>query len=264
MTLAPSRLDDLEAPLQPLREILLKHPVYGHLGSLEDLHVFMEHHIYAVWDFMSLLKALQARLTGLSIPWVPSPWPFACRMINEIVLGEESDEDGAGGFASHFELYRRAMAECGADLGSIDRFIAQLHEGASVREALVGASAPAGVRPFVEQTFAVIESGDLSALAAAFTFGREDLLPSVFQRIVDQLNEEHAGKLSLFKFYLARHIELDGDEHGPLARRLLEVICGEDEARWESATRAAVASLEARRDLWDAIHGQLKACRAAS
>ena len=82
--------------------------------------------MFAVWDFMSLLKAIQRELCGVGVPWVPSPNLQATRLVNEIVLGEESDEDGEGGYASHFVLYRRAMQRCGAnvqvDVGLLDEF----------------------------------------------------------------------------------------------------------------------------------------------
>ena len=106
---------------------------------------------------------------------------------------------------------------------------------------------------FVRQTFNVIDGGNLCAIASAFTFGREDLLPAVFQRIVDELNVEASGGLEDFKYYLERHIGLDGQEHGPMANRLLLSLCGSDESRWRVAEQAAADCLEARRGLWDGI-----------
>ena len=44
---------------------------------------------------------------------------------------------------------------------------------------------PEAAHQFVQQTFRIIETRNLREVAAAFTFGREDLLPDVFQRIVD-------------------------------------------------------------------------------
>src|SRR5262245_17345533 len=108
------RIEKIKLRLAPLRESLLNHPVYARLDRVEALRVFMQHHVFAVWDFMSLLKTLQQRLTCTQTPWVPPTNHVGCRLINEIVLGEESDEDGQGKFASHFELYLRSMQQCGA------------------------------------------------------------------------------------------------------------------------------------------------------
>ena len=170
------------------------------------------------------------------------------------MLAEESDEDGQGGFASHFELYHRAMTRCGANTAAIDGFLGELRRGKTVSTALESPGVPEPARRFVRQTFDVIDGGNLCAIASAFTFGREDLLPAVFQRIVDELNVEAGGRLEEFKYYLDRHIGLDGEEHGPMANRLLLSLCGSDESRWQAAEQAAVDCLEARRELWDGIY----------
>jgi len=247
------RLQEIEQRLAPFRTALLNHPIYQEIDRLDALRLFMAHHVFAVWDFMSLLKALQRRLCCVEIPWLPVADPASSRLMNEIVLAEESDDDGQGGFLSHFELYRRAMARCGADTVLIDGFLDDLRKGTSVFAALESPGVPACVRPFVRQTFDIIQSGDVCAIAAAFTFGRESLLPSIFQRIVDELNLETNGSLAEFKYYLDRHIGLDGDEHGPMANRLLQLLCGSDESNWRLAQKTAIDSLKSRNELWDGI-----------
>lgn len=234
------------------RQRLLRHEVYERLKSIAALRCFMEHHVFAVFDFMSLLKALQQRLTSVTVPWVPVAQATGARLINEIVLGEESDADGLGGFTSHFELYRQAMREIGARTAVIDRFVDDLRSGQPVAAALQRPEIPASVRAFVTSTFQVIDSNDLIALTANFTFGREDLLPDVFHQIVHELDQS-AGSLTQFKYYLQRHIDLDGDHHGPLAHRLLTTLCSNQPQAWETATQASLAALEARHQLWDCI-----------
>jgi hypothetical protein len=253
-----NRVRRIQESLTPLRAALLGHPVYGEIDRLGALRTFMEHHAFAVWDFMSLLKALQRRLCCVEVPWLPAADPTASRLINEIVLAEESDEDGAGGFASHFELYRRAMARSGASTAGIDGFLDELRRGLPVPTALESPGVPEPARRFVRQTFRLIGAGNLCAMASAFTFGREDLLPAVFQRLVDELNAEVDGRLEEFRYYLDRHIGLDGDEHGPMANRLLLSLCGSDELRWQAAEHAAVDCLEARRALWDGIYEAIR------
>jgi Protein of unknown function (DUF3050) len=248
-----NQLQHIQERLTPLKAALLNHPIYREIDRLDSLRLFMEHHAFAVWDFMSLLKTLQRLLCCVEIPWLPAVAPLGSRLVNEIVLTEESDNDGQGGFASHFELYRRAMTRCGANTAPIDGFLGELRQGKPVSAALESPAVPESARQFVRLTFDMIEGGNLCAIASAFTFGREDLLPAVFQRIVDELNVAAGGGLEDFKYYLDRHIGLDGAEHGPMAHRLLLSLCGPDESGWQVAEQAAVDCLEARRALWDGI-----------
>lgn len=255
--------DEIATELQPARAALLEHPVYEVLDDLAALRVFLEHHVYAVWDFMSLLKALQRRICCVDLPWLPPRDSVSARLINEIVLAEETDEIAPGEYDSHFGMYLAAMREAGAETGPIESLLSELRAGRDVSTALVQARCPVAARQFVEQTFRVIATGDLPAIAAAFTFGREDLLPGLFQQLVERVNRDASGRLTTFVRYLERHIELDGDEHGPLARRLVESLCGDDPAKWDAARTAARAALDARLDLWDAIERAIPTAAAA-
>jgi len=248
-----SRFEQIQQRIEPLRQELLQHPVYSHINNLEALHTFMEHHIFCVWDFMSLLKALQQRMSCVEVPWVPAEFQLGVRLVNDIVMAEESDEDGHGGYASHYHLYHRAMTNSGASTKAIDQFIERLKTDNGLSEALHTSETPKAVQRFVRKTFDVIESGDLCAIASAFTFGREDLLPDVFQRIVDEFNVQTSGGLDEFIYYLHRHIELDSESHGPMAEKLLNHLCGDVETNWQRAEEAAVRALESRLDLWNAI-----------
>jgi Protein of unknown function (DUF3050) len=252
-------LTQLQSRIAPLRQRLLEHPLYEDLEQPTALRRFMQHHVFAVWDFMSLLKALQQRICSVTVPWLPSEIPQGARLVNEIVLAEESDQDGQGGFASHFELYHRAMRRFGADTSDIDRFLVRLRGGDSLPDAITRAELSEPVTRFVSHTFSVIDRGEACQIAAAFTFGREDLLPDVFQRIVDRLDLIAQGGLHDFQFYLKRHIELDGNEHGAMAVRLVSGLCGSDPAQWQAAGDTAVACLAARLQFWDAIHAAIGA-----
>jgi hypothetical protein len=246
-------LDQIQAAIAPLRESLLEHPLYREIGSPPAMRIFMEHHVFAVWDFMSLLKALQRRLCCVSVPWIPNENALGSRFINEIVLGEESDVDGHGGYGSHFDLYHKSMTRFGAATHKIDRLVGLLRTGCSLGQALELAEVGPAVQHFIGHTFEVIASNDLCRMASAFTFGREDLLPDVFQKIVDEIDRETAGGLADFKYYLLRHVELDGDEHGPMATRLVADLCGNDPSKWDIARQAAVSALQARLAFWDGI-----------
>lgn len=243
----------LAAAISAERSALLQHRLYGQLRTLEHLAVFMEYHVFAVWDFMSLLKALQVRLTCTGVPWLARGNAQVRRLVNEIVLGEESDALPGGGAASHFELYLQAMREAGADTARVEHFIGLLESGESVAKALEQTGVPAAVGAFVRHTFAVIERGRPHEIAAAFTYGREDLIPEMFTQLVHGLERQFPGKLASLRYYLDRHIELDGDEHGKMGRQMVDLLCEGDPCSEQEAIEAAVAALECRILLWNDI-----------
>ena len=247
----PPRVRQLLANIEDAREALVTHPVYARVDSVESMHTFMAYHIWAVWDFMCLLKGLQTNLTCVQVPWYPQGDRTLRRLINEIVVAEETDEDGQGGYAAHFELYLEAMEQCGADAAPTQRFIDALRHGLGVRSALDISMAPAGARAFSLDTCAIIDSGSLPAIAAAFTFGREDVVPLMFQEILDQVQQCDLTRYDRFIYYLDRHIAVDADEHGPMAFEMVDRICGDDPARWASAEAAARRHIESRIRLWD-------------
>jgi hypothetical protein len=249
--------DDVSAALQPLRQRLINHSVFQAIGTLEDLQVFMEHHVFAVWDFMALLKALQQRLTCVAFPWLPTEEVRSRRLINEIVLEEESDEFEPGVYGSHFEFYHQAMHQCGANTESIDRFIALLRRGQSVHEALTEAGVPVSVIQFVKATWSVLESESPYRMAAAFTFGREDLIPDMFRSIIANLEGRWPHRLSIFRRYLERHVHLDEEHHSPMAIRMLRSLCQDDVTRWKEVEETAKFALSARLALWNGVHRQL-------
>jgi hypothetical protein len=250
---AKNRIDEVRSKIAHARLGLLHHPLYRRMASLDDVRIFMASHVFAVWDFMSLLKRLQLDLTCVSIPWVPVGDPEVRFLINEIVCGEESDVDPQGGHSSHFDLYLKAMLEAGAESKAIRIAINAVRAGKSTTEALSAAGVPAASAAFSDKTFALAMNGKSHEVAAAFTFGREDLIPDMFTEVVSQLSTEHPGKLDTFLYYLKRHIEVDGGPHGSLSLRMVELLCGDDDTSWEEATASALAAIEARVKLWDEI-----------
>ncbi len=262
MLLAPpdTALESLQTRIEPLYKKLAAHPLYRSCTRIEDLHLFMQSHVFAVWDFMSLLKALQRQLTCVDVPWLPSRTPESRHLVNEIVLGEESDVY-QGMHASHFEFYRLAMQQCGASTSRVDNMISLLQQGSQVAFAMQQAGAPREAVAFVSDTFSLIDSGKTHVIASAFTFGREDLIPDMFKGLIREMNRELAGDLSTFLWYLDRHVEVDGEEHGPMALRMVSDVCGDDENKWAEAEHAAVFALESRLRLWDGIHCRIAAPR---
>ena len=235
--------------IEPARKEVTTHPMDQRINSREGMATFMAHHVFAVWDFMSLLKSLQRELTCVDVPWVPRGTEVSRRLINDIVLVEESDELN-GGFTSHFELYRAGMTEADADATRIDTFLALVAEGHDVSSALRVAQVPAPAAEFVRTTFEIISDRPLHCRAAAFAFSREDLIPDMFDQVI---KKEGTDRFPLFCDYLARHIEVDGEEHTPMAMQMVADLCGTDDTRWQEAVETATLALEARVRLWDGI-----------
>lgn len=239
--------------LDEYRSVLVNHPLYNKIDSIDAIQRFMETHVFAVWDFMSLLKRLQLELTCATIPWVPVGNPITRRLINEIVFGEESDVDQNGQAVSHFELYLRAMEDIGADTRAITSFIKQLKQGESWKNAIVNSGASQAAVQFVRNTMDCVENAPIHVVAGVFTYGREDLIPDMFISIVRELSEKgHSGAQTLV-YYLERHIEIDGDEHGPMALQMIYELCEGDSTKKQESIHAAKQALESRIELWDAI-----------
>lgn len=246
-----------------MRARVNSHLLYREISSLEDLRVFLESHVFAVWDFMSLLKALQQMLTCVTVPWLPTRFPVCRRLVNDIVLGEESDTLN-GNYLSHFELYRQAMLEAQANVQPIDSFLEQLSMGQPVSKALLADGIPPEAARFVESTFSIIYQGKPHIVAAAFAFGREDLIAGMFRSVVSGLHRRFPRHLGMFQFYLERHIEVDGDTHGPMSLKMISELCDTDATRWSEAAQAAEQALQARLALWTAIRERITLSRTLS
>lgn len=253
----------METQLESLKSQLFKHPLYPSIDSEVRLQHFMRSHVFSVWDFQSLLKALQLHLTGVTIPWQPTPDPEARRLINEIVLDEESAPHPEGGYASHFELYLDAMCRAGVDCTPIEQLLARVASGVPVLEALQNPELPQGAARFVQTTFEIIERGKLHELVAAFAYGREDIIPGMFQQLVARLAQSRPERWGMFRHYLDEHILHDEERHGPMARALLERVCGEDPRKWEEAWQTARQAIQARLALWDTLEQELNLAQAA-
>ncbi len=249
-------IERLKAAVADTRSLVVKHEMYSRLNTHAAIVAFMEHHVYAVWDFMSLLKSLQRNLTCVDVPWVPTGPTSSRRLINDIVLVEESDELG-GGFISHFELYLKGMAQAGADTSVIEPLIELIRSGTPVMDALQQLPVPAPSAEFVRSTFTFIQTLPLHCQAAAFAFGREDLIPEMFEQVVGV--NESVGNLDLFVDYLRRHIQVDDEEHTPMAMQMLADLCGDDETKWQECVGAVTSTLTARVRLWDGITAAIKA-----
>mgnify|MGYP003959846467 CR=1 FL=1 len=251
-------IEHIQKEIESLRQELKSHRLYEQLETIDDIKIFTQDHVFAVWDFMSLLKALQIELTCVSIPWVPRKKGKLTQFINEIALAEESDVDLSGESKSHFEMYLDAMKEVGADTSKITYFLKQLAVSNAVEASLENTTIIAAVKEFVSFTFKIINTKETHKIAAAFTFGREDVIPDMFIKIIEEAATNQDQKFDSFTYYLKRHVELDGDEHGPLSLQMITELCGNDTQKWDEVLAVAKASLSVRIHLWSGIEEELK------
>ncbi len=252
-------ISTINSKIKTQKDVLLQHPLYEKVKTIDDLHQFLEGHVYAVWDFMSLLKALQNKLTCTTTPWFASANPETRYLINEIVLAEESDATIDGKRLSHFEMYVEAMQDCGADTTTLDTFIQNVIETNNIFVAIKQSNLHPKIKDFLDFTFRVIEEGKVHKIAAAFTFGREDLIPTMFTEILKNFQQNFPETdLSKLIYYFERHIELDADEHGPMAMQMITELCQEDVYKWKEVEEVSVQALEKRIGLWDAIEEKIE------
>ena len=243
--------------IRPLQEALVQHPIYSSIDNLAKLRCFMEHHFFAVWDFMTLLKYLQHRIAPTKCPWTPISHPAVCRFINEIVLEEESgpglpNDQGQPTFISHFELYCHAMCEVGTDVLLPSLFTGIIRND-GLENALNSGFAPKIACKFMQTTFRYIDQDQPHEVASIFAIGRETLVPQMFQSVLKKIKVQEAEAPS-FYFYLQRHIDVDQGSHGPLAVLMLKELCQNDSQKLSEAEEAACEVLESRLKLWDGIY----------
>ena len=245
--------------LNPLKHKLENHPIFSRINSIDELIVFMEHHVFAVWDFMSLLKKLQKDLVPSGSPWVPNPNGNLVRFINEIVMEEESDQAFGKGneitYTSHYQIYLDAMTEVGASTNVVTEFVEEV-SCKGIHAAFNFSKLPEPSLKFMKHTFDLIEKGKSHEIASSFAIGRESIVPLMFQRILDQ-SKLGTDEVPVFRYYLQRHAELDGDHHGPMALKLLENMSAGDPEIENEIVQQAEKSIEQRIIFWDGVHAAL-------
>lgn len=250
-------MNSITQNLEPLKNRLRNHSLYSKIKDVDDLNIFSNAHVYAVWDFMSLLKFLQINLTSISIPWFPSKNTTTAKLINEIVAGEETDEDQEGQPVSHFEMYIDSIEEFGLNTSEIINNLNTLNNIETIDKDIEKLNIKSYVKDFLKFTFSVIKRGKIHEVASVFTFGREDLIPDMFIPLIEGINSEN-NDLNKLIYYFKRHIEVDGDMHGPMSMEMLSYLCNNDPSKISESALIAEKALLARISLWDGIENEIK------
>lgn len=250
-----SELGNLLRRLEPVRRSLSAHRLYGLLERRENVAAFMEHHVYAVWDFMALLKAVQRHLTCVDVNWRPAGPAAIRRLVNEIVLEEESDEvDGVA--TSQFELYRRGMRRAGAASDKIDCFVAEIEGGNPIEIATARCGVSADAVALLRTTQGAIATCEPHIIVATFALGWEDIVASTFDPILARIPQ--VEELETFASFLRRRIERNRRGRGTMALAMLSQICDGSATRWREAGLAGADALSARLAFWNAIATMLE------
>lgn len=250
-------MNSITQNLEPLKNRLRNHSLYSKIKDVDDLKIFSNAHVYAVWDFMSLLKFLQINLTSISIPWFPSKNTTTAKLINEIVAGEETDEDQEGQPVSHFEMYIDSIEEFGLNTSEIINNLNTLNNIETIDKDIEKLDIKSYVKDFLKFTFSVIKRGKIHEVASVFTFGREDLIPDMFIPLIEGINSEN-NDLNKLIYYFKRHIEVDGDMHGPMSMEMLSYLCNNEPSKISESALIAEKALLARISLWDGIENEIK------
>ncbi len=252
------KLHEIIIGIQPLVDAIAHHKLFGAITSIARLRRFTEIHVYAVWDFICLLKALQRKLTSQHLLWSPPVNPLGCYLVNTLVAEEESDCIENNHYLSHFELYLEAMRQCGADTSGIRQFIASIYPEQSLISLLATNNLPKPAQRFIQDTFEIIEK-ESHAIAASLAFAREQITSNMFTRLLNTIEspKDPSCSLHLFKVYLQRHIELDSSQHSQQSQRLVATLCGSDKCKWDEVLEAAWFSLHSRLQLLDGIYYQV-------
>ena len=241
------------------RKELLNHNLYSNIKTIDDLRDFVQIHVFAVWDFMSLLKALQINLTCTKTPWGPNKNSQTAYLINEIVLAEETDVNQEGDRKSHYELYLDAMEDIGASTKKSTDLITKMINSDDIFKTIDNLEIHPNIKEFLKFTFSVIEEGKPHKIAAIFTFGRENLIPNMFNEILHEF-QKNITEIDISKliYYFERHIELDEDEHGPMALEMVTELAKNDKIKWQEIEDISITALNKRILFWDAIYDQLE------
>jgi hypothetical protein len=237
----------------PAQDKILNHQVYKEIENLDDLNLFLEYHVFFVWDQMSSLKAMQKDLTCMNVPWVPKRSPQTRKYINELVLNAEGNDLISETVLSEYESYLELMRESDADSSSIERLEKSINRGENFKDLLDHLDMPKVVKSYLDFTYKTIESKDAHKIAANFVFGKQSLIPHRLVKLLNELNKKFPVDLSLQIKYFESKVMKETGKIEDVAKKIFEELCGHDEEKWDDVAEVAERTLERRLQLWDDI-----------
>ena len=242
--------------VEGLQQLAAHHELYSKVTTLPRLRTFMEFHVWCVWDFMCLAKALQNRLGADTPYWTPPTYLDALKKMNGIVDEEETDVGPDGGITSHFEAYLGAMDEVGADATKIRMFVGLLRDGVDPIEASRAVGANPAATEFIQSTLAFTTKPS-HVIAAVFAFSRERLVPRMLSSLLSTVRS-HRIKADHLLWYIKRHIDLDDNHHGKASLEIYEDLTGSDAEKISEAMQMTAGAIESRIRFLDSISNALE------
>ena len=239
-----------------LKKSLNSHILFHSRLDRQQLSLFMESHIYAVWGFMSLLKSLQKCVTPNDIPWIPNinTSNGLVSFINEIVSSEESERFSKNKYLSHFEIYLMAMKRLGASTIEINRLLNKCKKNTFSQKMIDDLSISPAAKKFLKHDIKISLSNSPPKIIGCFALSREKIIPDMFKYILNVIEPTDTNKI--LRKYLELHISIDSDRHGPLSKKLLNKICVSKKDKID-AYYEANNSIRYRLKVWDSVAKEL-------
>ncbi len=236
-------------------QMLETHKLYERVSDENALRTFVEHHVICVWSYSFLLRNIYQELVSVIHPLNSQGQKEAIRLISEIILDEEVEEQHDGSLMSHMEVYMEAMQDLGADLGPIVTFFDMQDAGADWQDALEAAEFSPAITEYARCIGSFFKR-PLHERAAILFYEGEPYIPDQFLSKLGLLSSKHRTHRLLD--YFERHIEGLKRPGFSAAGRLVEIFCGDSDAFNEAAEKAAECAMKARIEFWNQVGLEIK------
>ncbi|WP_081210590.1 DUF3050 domain-containing protein [Salegentibacter sediminis] len=229
------------------------YPIHHYINNKQQLQVFMEHQVFAVWANMSLLNSLKEEFTKTTNPWLPIGDPDLRYLINKIILQEESARNYSGNHQSKFEIYLDAMAATGANTENITNFLRHVSHGTDIFLIIAASKMPIRIKRFIKTIFDIISEGKSHKIATAFVYSQAGISALNLIKTILEIEKETTIDLKLYKYYL--HLEAESDLSSSF--EILEILCGKSMEKWKDTEAIAEIITKNQQTLMEGIETEL-------